>query len=446
MLADSFALVFAGVSAFLLWAAPVHNQPFALYLPAAIILPGVVLGFAQAGLYPGFGLGPVETFRRYSLVTFTAFLTIAALVLLLKLENSYSRVTLGIAFVLSWVTPPLLRAALLTVTHRWTWWPEPVVVAARPESFDAIGDTLRPRSHEFEVVGFVDLGALSDLDPHGSEDSDVVAYARAGVRVVIARLRDSHLEEALDRLRALFPRVVVLRDFNELPVEGVQVRNLGGVLGLEYTNNLLRWQSRWVKRSVDIAVATATLLASLPLIAFSLLAVKTFSPGPALFWQTREGRHGRLIRVPKIRTMVLDAERRMEDLFLSDPSLREEWQASFKLRRDPRIIPVVGVLFRRFSIDELPQLWSVVKGDMSLVGPRPFPQYHLDALSPQARRLRNEVRPGITGMWQVTARGTAGVEAQQSHDVYYIRNWSVWLDIYILARTAGVVLSGRGAY
>jgi lipopolysaccharide/colanic/teichoic acid biosynthesis glycosyltransferase len=170
------------------------------------------------------------------------------------------------------------------------------------------------------------------------------------------------------------------------------------------------------------------------------------SPGPALFWQDREGRKGGTIRVPKIRTMMPDAERRMEELLRSDPALRDEWESAFKLKDDPRVIPVVGRLFRRFSIDELPQLWTVVLGQMSLVGPRPFPAYHLDALSPHARRLRDEVRPGITGLWQVTSRGRAGVEAQQAHDVYYIRNWSVWLDLHILARTVGVVLSGRGAY
>jgi lipopolysaccharide/colanic/teichoic acid biosynthesis glycosyltransferase len=218
------------------------------------------------------------------------------------------------------------------------------------------------------------------------------------------------------------------------------------VLGLEYGNNLLRRQSRWVKRTLDLGLGAAALVLTLPLTLGAMAAVKVFSRGPALFWQAREGRRGRTIRVPKIRTMVADAERRMEDLLRSDPALRAEWESAFKLKDDPRVIPVVGRFFRRFSIDELPQLWSVVRGDMSLVGPRPFPDYHLDALSPHARRLRDEVRPGITGLWQVTARGEAGVEAQQAYDIYYIRNWSLWLDLHILGRTIHTVLSGRGAY
>jgi lipopolysaccharide/colanic/teichoic acid biosynthesis glycosyltransferase len=271
-------------------------------------------------------------------------------------------------------------------------------------------------------------------------------FAQAGVRIAFADIEGPGADEFLDRLMFVFPRVIILREFDELPVEGVSVRNLGGVLGLEYGSNLLRRQSRWVKRSLDIGLGVLLLVVTFPVTLGCMIAVKLLSAGPALFWQTREGRKGRPVRVPKIRTMVPDAEHRMEELFLTDAGLREEWKSAFKLKRDPRIIPVVGKLFRRFSIDELPQLWSVVKGDMSLVGPRPFPDYHLDALTPQARQLRNEVRPGITGLWQVTARGTAGVEAQQSHDIYYIRNWSPWLDLYILARTISVVISGRGAY
>jgi lipopolysaccharide/colanic/teichoic acid biosynthesis glycosyltransferase len=123
------------------------------------------------------------------------------------------------------------------------------------------------------------------------------------------------------------------------------------VLGLEYGNNLLRRQSRWVKRTLDLGLGAAALALTLTLGAMA--AVMIFSRGPALFWQAREGRRGRTIRVPKIRTMVADAERRMEDLLRSDPALRAEWESAFKLKDDPRVIPVVGRFFRRFSIDEL---------------------------------------------------------------------------------------------
>lgn len=448
-ISDTLALLLSGALAFLLWARPVHGQDVGLYLPAAPVAILVAFAYGQAGLYPGFGLGPVETLRRYWLVTATAFLTMAALVFALKLDNLYSRVTLAIAMALSLALVPLFRRLTLRVSRRWSWWPEPVVLVADGSHTSRARQLLEQRpAVEFRTVGTVDVAG----DPQGGQPSEAyrvdeaARFASAGVRVAFADLCGPGAESALDRLRLVFPRVIILREFQELPVEGVQVRNMGGVLGLEYGNNLLRRQSRWVKRTLDLGLGGGALILTLPIMLVAMAAVKMLSPGPGLFWQEREGRKGRSIRVPKIRTMVPDAEKRMEELLRSDLALRSEWESAFKLKDDPRVIPVVGRFFRRFSIDELPQLWSVVRGDMSLVGPRPFPDYHLVVLSPDVRRLRDEVRPGITGLWQVTSRGEAGVEAQQAFDMYYIRNWSVWLDLYILARTVTVVLSGKGAY
>lgn len=129
----------------------------------------------------------------------------------------------------------------------------------------------------------------------------------------------------------------------------------------------------------------------------------------------------------------------------ADPALRAEWQRNFKLENDPRIVPGIGRFLRRFSLDELPQLWQVVAGSLSLVGPRPFPRYHLEHYDHAVLELRRRVRPGVTGLWQVKVRSNGDLDLQQSHDAYYIRNWSLWMDFYVLARTAGAVLAGRGA-
>jgi Undecaprenyl-phosphate galactose phosphotransferase WbaP len=459
---DALALLLAGTVAFLLWAGPVRNQDPSLYLSLAPGVTLILLGYGQAGLYPGFGLGPVEVIRRYFLVTVTAFLVMAALVFGLKLEDQYSRVTLVLGFALSLVFIAVFRWLVTRVLSRRPWWPEPVVLLGNGTRTElALSALDQGSSREFRVVG--SLGGNDERTTGGDSEGSGLpssqrttdwegllaegeAYAGAGVQIAFADLNGPGSDEALDRLRLVFPRVMILREFADLPVEGVQVRNLGGVLGLEYGNNLLQGQSRWVKRALDLAIALPVLVLSLPVMLVAMVAVRLLSPGPALFWHEREGRRGRSIRVPKIRTMVLDAEERMEQLLREDAAAREEWEAGFKLRSDPRVIPWIGRILRRTSIDELPQLWSVLKGDRSLVGPRPFPAYHLDALSERARRLRGEVRPGISGLWQVAARGEADVAVQQSYDVYYIRNWSIWLDLYILSRTVSAVVTGRGAY
>jgi lipopolysaccharide/colanic/teichoic acid biosynthesis glycosyltransferase len=143
--------------------------------------------------------------------------------------------------------------------------------------------------------------------------------------------------------------------------------------------------------------------------------------------------------------MVPNAERVLEESLKKDESLRAEWEKNFKLKKDPRITRV-GRFLRKTSLDEIPQLVNVLDGTMSLVGPRPLPEYHFTELSPQVRSLRNKVRPGITGLWQVSGRSDSGNEGMEKWDPYYVRNWSIWLDVVILFRTFKAVFFASGAY
>ena len=193
------------------------------------------------------------------------------------------------------------------------------------------------------------------------------------------------------------------------------------------------------KRAFDLVVSLIGLLACLPLLALAALAVKLTSPGPVLFCQERVGRGGKTFKLYKLRTMVKDAEALLRRLELEN----EADGPLFKIRRDPRVTPV-GRVLRRLSVDEIPQLVNVIKGEMSLVGPRPALPSEVTSWSPELReRLR--VQPGITGMWQVNGRSNASFADYQRWDLYYVDNWSVWRDLAIMFKTIPAVVCAKGA-
>jgi Undecaprenyl-phosphate galactose phosphotransferase WbaP len=174
------------------------------------------------------------------------------------------------------------------------------------------------------------------------------------------------------------------------------------------------------------------------------ILIKLSSAGPVFYGQRRCGLAGEPFTAWKFRSMVANANQVLEQHLASDPGLREEWRRSHKLRSDPRITRL-GLILRRTSLDELPQLWNVLCGQMSLVGPRPIvteeiPRYG-DGIG-----LYKKVRPGLTGLWQVSGRNNVSYEQRVNFDLYYVRNWSLWLDVYVLARTVKVVLLGDGAF
>lgn len=229
-------------------------------------------------------------------------------------------------------------------------------------------------------------------------------------------------------------------------IEVIRTGATGGSVALEAGGRPIASSAIALKGAFDLIVAIPLALFALPVILFALFAVQLVSPGPAFFVQEREGQGGRRIRIWKIRTMVPDAAARLAQHLAQNPKARAEWQRYMKLRDDPRVVPHVGRLLRRYSLDELPQLWNVIKGEMSFVGPRPFPDYHLQEFSSEFRALRRQVPPGMTGFWQATHRSNGDLGAQEEADTFYILHWSVWLDLWILWRTIPTVVRGNGAY
>ncbi|MEZ5333398.1 MAG: exopolysaccharide biosynthesis polyprenyl glycosylphosphotransferase [Thermoanaerobaculia bacterium] len=430
-ISDALAIVLAVAIAYWLWARPVRHQAPDVYLQLLPLVPLFLLAYANLGLYPGFGLGAVETIRRLTLATSSLFVAFTAMTFALKLPPLYSRVT----FVLAWcgavVLLPLLRFVLLSAVRGRTWWGEPCVVVGSGDLAErTISALSRALSLGYRPVAQVRLFVPEE---QGSATGEVPTFdgldvlpelAAAGVQVALVAEEESPTELVAD-LRHRFRHLLWVRDHRDLPVEGLEVSNLGGVLAVKFVNQLLRRRNRLLKRTADLALASVGLLLAVPWIVLGAVLIRLRSRGPVFYRQTREGLDGRHFRVLKLRTMYADAEERLERYLERSPEARAEWESRLKLCHDPRVVAGVGRFVRRFSIDELPQLVNVLRGEMSLVGPRPFPEYHLRMFAPRFRDLRRRVRPGLTGLWQVMVRSEGGIEEQEAYDAYYIRNWSL---------------------
>jgi lipopolysaccharide/colanic/teichoic acid biosynthesis glycosyltransferase len=199
------------------------------------------------------------------------------------------------------------------------------------------------------------------------------------------------------------------------------------------------------KRFFDLGAVVLSSLFWLPLCLLIALLIWLEDRHNPLFVQQRVGQGGKFFPTYKFRTMVPHAEDVLRRKLAEDPELLAEWLANFKLKRDPRITRV-GRVMRKLSLDELPQLINVLLGQMSLVGPRPLPDYHHTQLSSQTQYLREQVRPGMTGLWQVSGRSESGNAGMELWDPHYVVNWSLLLDLQVLFRTVKVVVLGSGAY
>jgi len=232
----------------------------------------------------------------------------------------------------------------------------------------------------------------------------------------------------------------VLTNIFNLKMAHSHAEDLEGDSWITHHNGVSEGWPLVVKRIVDFVVALVVVVAILPVMLVVALLIRISSPGPVLFAQKRVGHNKRKFTMYKFRTMVIDAEKQMEQL----QHLNEVSGPVFKIKNDPRITPI-GRLLRKTSLDELPQLFSVLKGDMSLVGPRPLPIRDYEGFNEDWQRRRFSVKPGITCLWQVQGRSSISFEKWMELDLQYIDKWSLWLDLQILLQTIPAVLKGSGA-
>lgn len=361
-------------------------------------------------------------------------------------------------WVVSWVLVliGLVFGRMLTraILRHWGLWERPtIIIGIGPNAADAALALRSQPEMGLRVHCFVDAGGADNTIDDSTQPRQSLARMPAiakqpGVQWVIA-LEHAQSEQREYWLRQLaqwgVPDISVIPAMRGVPLHGTDMSHFFSheVAMLRMHNNLRRWPARLTKRVFDTTIALLLLIVLSPIMLLIAWMVRR-DGGPALFAHPRIGKKTKVFKCYKFRTMVVDAEKKLEKLLQQRPELREQWLAERKLQSDPRVNKI-GAILRRTSLDELPQLLNVIRGEMSLVGPRPVVRSEL-------RRFGSDVgyyllvRPGMTGLWQISGRSDTDYDKRVYLDVWYVKNWSFWYDLIILLKTIKVVLKREGAY
>jgi undecaprenyl-phosphate galactose phosphotransferase len=399
-----------------------------------------------------------DELRDVILTLFLLFVAEGAILFLAK--SSFSRLWVASSFLLTLILLPVLRVLVKKILHSLGKWQiVTVVIGTGQNAIDAVsalqsepllGFSVQqvfslngqpPSGEHLQVNEYsIPVHCLGD-DPIGSirrfgEPNIVFALESGGIRDHLGLIEDLHRN---------FSDIYVVPALRGLPLYGMEINTFfrHEVLLLRVRNILFRRMPRLLKRTFDVAGALSLLGLLFPLLVF--LAWRVHRDGGSVFYRhKRIGQDGREFGCLKFRSMIVGADKVLDDFIGNDTELRKQWDADHKLKNDPRITRV-GKFLRSTSLDEVPQLWNVLRGDMSLVGPRPIV---VDEMGRYGKGIHyyKSVRPGMTGLWQISGRNDTDYSNRVYLDAWYVKNWSLWSDVVILFKTINVVLNKQGAY
>lgn len=405
---------------------------------------------AYQGLYPGYGQSPQNELRRHTVSTFqVALAQLAAAIAFQRFTVSTPGVLLE-WFLILIIGLPIrygIRAALI----RFKIYGRPVsMIGAGEIARVAIQHLVRHPSYGLRPIAAYDDNAslhFSSIEgvPVLGNISLALSQPRTEQAIIgIPSARAEMQQQLINSVYAVYSITWAVPDLMGVPNQAMQPHNIGALASLEIKNNLRSLRARLIKRGIDLLAALIGGLLIFPILILVAIAIRLDSPGPVVYRARRVGRDGKAFDCFKFRSMHSDAEAKLKQLLDSDPSLRKEFEATHKLKIDPRVTRV-GNLLRKTSLDELPQLGNVILGTMSLVGPRPIVQAEIVKYG-HIYSAYKQVRPGMTGYWQANGRSDTSYEERVAMDNFYVTNWTPWLDLVILLQTVKVVLMGKGAY
>ncbi len=419
--------------------------------------PPIATGFliiaAELGLYPGIRLSPVEEFRRLSAAVTAMFAMWTVGLAMLPRGITNQPLFLVLALLFCGVGLPVARSLARRTLAGCSWWGFSALVCGD----DAVAVKLYHWLAANRRLGLRPVGVIADpsvLETTPDEPWYAGPWERASeiaqnrgiywAVVVPPEGATANIGSAITEYLIAIPHIHVLSELTGLPDHWTRHEQIDGLSGIHLQQNMLLPLPRMMKRVLDIGLTVVGGILLLPVLFYIAVAVKMSSRGPVLYFSPRIGRNGRRFKMWKFRSMLINGDAVLAEYFEAYPDLREEYETTHKLKWDPRITRI-GRFIRKTSLDELPQLWNVIRGDMSLVGPRPI------LLEEEVRYgeyypLYTMVAPGITGLWQVSGRSNTSYDERLQLVAYYVRNWSLWLDIYLLLKTLRIVIFGRGAY
>ena len=428
----------------------INAKSFITYWP---YLPAFIVIFQILKLYPGVSLAPSEEIRRFTIGSLLAY----GAIIMSRLVEYGVWDSINTAFLISCGFSAIILLTSRDFAHFFLFKTKlggiPAVIFRANETGRLVVDRLLNSSK----AGYTPVLILDDDPEQGDEylgipiihntmigPEIVKAYNIKMAIVTMTSLSHSSTIKMMNFSVSAFRYSVLIPVFSNVSNIWMSVRDFDGILGFATTHRLkMKWNLA-IKRTLDIAIVGIGGLILLPFLLVIGLLIKATSPGPILYHHRRLGLNGAHFKAYKFRSMILNADKQLETLLAENPELKKEWDADQKLKNDPRVTKI-GKFLRRTSFDEFPQLLNILKGQMSLVGPRPIVEEEVKKYGENFSRIFS-VKPGLTGLWQISGRSDTNYMGRISYDTYYLQSWSVWLDLWILYRTPGVILKGRGAY
>jgi len=434
----------------------INLRSFVTYWP---YLPVFIIIFQILGLYPGISLAPSEELRRFTVGSVMAY----GGIILSRVIDYHYWCSVNAAFTISLFFSAFILLTLRGGTH---WFLRKIGIKGIPSVVYGNGNIAKlfiDRAQDSLKVGYVPVLILDNETLGTAErateykgvpiihDIDIgpELVKRYNIKMAIVAMDEQDTDK--DKLKRLlahsvsaFRYHVIIPDFFDSTNIWMSVRDFDGLLGFVTSLKLAMPWNLGIKRFIDIFVVIIGGIILLPALLVVALLVKLTSSGSVLYRHKRLGRDGKPFYALKFRSMASNANERLEKLLASNPALKKEWEENRKLKNDPRVTKL-GKFLRRTSLDEFPQLINILKGEMSLVGPRPITEDEVEKYGENFDWIFS-VRPGLTGLWQVSGRSEKDYAARVSYDTYYLQSWSVWLDLWVIYKTFGAIVYGRGAY